>query len=215
MPAESVRGFAEEIGALSQTVLADLRAMVHELRPSSSTRLGLQDAVTTLVKSTENRTGLMIRLLCGEGLDAVDAPLTEDMYRIVAEAIHNVVKHAEATAVTIRLGVRDHTLTATVRDDGRGLPAADGRGAAPDGEDSRTADATWDHGYGLTTMRERAERWGDTMRIRSGRRGTAVWVVIPLPVRVAESPPADPNSPRPTPSAVLIPETPDTARSGS
>ncbi|MBC9729419.1 sensor histidine kinase [Streptomyces sp. TRM68367] len=155
-----------------------------------------------------------IRLLCGAELDAVEPDLAEDMYRIVAEAIHNVVKHAEATSVTIRLGVRDHTLTASVQDDGRGLAASGGRGPGPEGEDSRTTGPAWGHGYGLTTMRERAERWGGTMRIRYGKSGAAVWVVIPLPVRVPESPPADSES-RSAPTAVPLRETADPARSGS
>lgn len=215
LPAEAVRKFADEVGALSQTVLADLRAMVHELRPSSSTRLGLEDAVTALVKSTENRTGLSIRLLYGVDLDAIAPDLAEDMYRIVAEAIHNVVKHAEATTVTIRLGVRDHTLTASVRDDGRGLAESGGRSAPPEGEGGRTPGTAWDHGYGLTTMRERAERWGGTMRIRSGKSGTAVRVVIPLPVRVPDLRPRDPKDPRSTPATVPLPQTPDPAPSGS
>ncbi|WP_251829022.1 ATP-binding protein [Streptomyces sp. ATCC 21386] len=214
VPAEAVQQFADEIGALSRTVLADLRAMVHELRPSSSTRLGLEDAVSALVKSTENRTGLSIRLLCGADLDAVERDLAEDVYRIVAEAIHNAVKHAEATSVTIRLGVRDHALTASIRDDGRGLAASGGRGAVPEGKGSRTTGSTGGQGYGLTTMRERAERWGGTMRIRSGKSGTAVRVVIPLPVRVTESPPADPES-RSAPTAVPLREPADPVRSGS
>jgi signal transduction histidine kinase len=216
VPAQAVRQFAEEVGALSQTVLADLRAMVHELRPTSSTRLGLEEAVSALVKSTENRTGLGFRLLFGAELNAVEPDLAEDMYRIVAEAIHNVVKHAEATTVTIRLGVRDHTLTAGVRDDGRGLAASGGRGGSGQGEDDgRTTGAHWDHGYGLTTMRERAERWGGAMRIRSGKSGTAVRVVIPLPVRVPEPPDTEPDGSRSTPRAVPFPETPDPTPSGS
>ncbi|MFG2129530.1 ATP-binding protein [Streptomyces sp. NPDC048751] len=215
--AETVRAFAGEIGTLSRTVLADLRAMVHELRPSSSSRLGLEDAVSALVKSTENRTGLTIRLLCGRDLDAVEAEPAEDLYRIVAEALHNVVKHAEATTVTIRLGVRDHTLTASVRDDGRGLAESGGRGAAPQGAGDRTAGGrAWDHGYGLTTMRERAERWGGTMRIRSGAKsGTIVRVVVPLPVRVPESPPSDPDGPRTAQRAVPLSRTRNPAPSGS
>ncbi|WP_330285492.1 sensor histidine kinase [Streptomyces sp. NBC_00576] len=210
VPAEAVRAFAEEIGALSQTVRADLRAMVHELRPSSSTRLGLEDAVSALVKSTENRTGLGIRLLYGKEVTDVEPELAEDMYRIVAEAIHNVVKHAEATTITIRLGVRDHTLTASVRDDGRGLPEPGGRKTPPDGqggESGRTAGTAWDHGYGygLTTMRERAERWGGTMRIRSrAKSGTTVRIVIPLPVRVPEPPPTASDGSRSNPPAVPL-----------
>ncbi|MPY57639.1 PAS domain-containing sensor histidine kinase [Streptomyces spongiae] len=207
VPAESVRAFAGEVGALSRTVLADLRAMVHELRPPSSTRLGLEDAVSALVRSTENRTGLRFRLLCGQELDTVEAELAEDMYRIAAEAIHNVVKHAEATTVTIRLGVRDHTLTAGVHDDGRGLAASGG---------GRTAGRGWDHGYGLTTMRERAERWGGSMRIRSGAKsGTTVRVVIPLPVRVPEQAPSEPDGFRSAPGTVPLRGTPGPAPSAS
>ncbi|MFG2028765.1 ATP-binding protein [Streptomyces sp. NPDC048825] len=213
VPAEAVQQFAAEVGALSRTVLADLRAMVHELRPPSSARLGLEDAVSALVKSTENRTGLAIRLIRDQELDVIEPELAEDMYRIIAEAIHNVVKHAEATTVTIRLGVRDHTLTASVRDDGRGIAASAGRGNAPEGKAGRTARH---HGYGLTTMRERAERWGGTMRIRSGAKsGTTVRVVIPLPVRVPESPPTDPESSRSARSAVPLPEAAKPVRSGS
>ena len=102
---------ADEIEDLSRTVLADLRAMVHELRPSTSAQLGLEEAVRALVESTGNRTGLRFDLLVGDGLGDVGSELAEDAYRIVAEAIHNVVKHAEAGAVTVRLGVRDHVLT--------------------------------------------------------------------------------------------------------
>jgi PAS domain S-box-containing protein len=174
VPAESVRRIADEVGVLSKTVLADLRAMVHELRPASSTQLGLEEAVRALVESTTNRTGLRFSLLVGGGLDRVAPDMAEDVYRIVAEAIHNVVKHAEASKVTIRLGVRDNRLAVTVADDGRGLRAAGGEA----GQASRS-------GYGLTSMRERAERWGGTVRIgpRSAT-GTSVRAVVPLPVVV-------------------------------
>lgn len=216
VPAPAVQKFADEVGALSRTVLADLRAMVHELRPPSSARLGLEDAVSALVKSTENRTGLSIRLQCDQELDVIEPEPAEDMYRIVAEAIHNVVKHAEATTVTIRLGVHDHTLTASVRDDGRGLTESGGREAAPEAKAGRTAGTARYHGYGLTTMRERAERWGGTMRIRSGAKsGTTVRVVIPLPVRVPDSPPTAPENSRSTPRAVPLREAANPARSGS
>jgi signal transduction histidine kinase len=220
VPADSVRRFSDEVGALSKTVLADLRAMVHELRPASSPRLGLDEALSALVRSTENRTGLRFRLLCGAELADLEPELAEDVYRIVAEAIHNVVKHAEATGVTIRLGVRDHTLTATVSDDGRGLPESGAAGAGT-AAGSAAGDASWEHGYGLTTMRERAERWGGTMRVgwraRSGttvrqngatvrkngaterNRGTTVRVVVPLPVHVpgpaTDAPDGLPNPP--------------------
>jgi signal transduction histidine kinase len=174
VPAASVQRIADEIEDLSKTVLTDLRAMVHELRPSTSAQLGLEEAIRALVESTGNRTGLRFELVAGDGLAGVGAEIAEDAYRIVAEAIHNVVKHAEAGAVTVRVGVRDHVLTVTVADDGRGVRAA--RATAGPGRSDR---------YGMTSMRERAERWGGTLRVRQrSPKGSSVRAVIPLPVSV-------------------------------
>ncbi|MFJ3802497.1 ATP-binding protein [Streptomyces sp. NPDC090088] len=173
VPGESVRRIADEVGTLSKTALSDLRAMVHELRPPSSTELGLEEAVRAFVDSTQNRTGLRFALDFGPGLEQVAVETAEDVYRIVAEAVHNVVKHAEADSVTLRTGVRDHTLTVTVTDDGRGMPEQHAADTAPGG------------GYGLTSMRERAEHWGGTLWIgRHAGTGTSVRVVIPLPLSV-------------------------------
>src|SRR5690606_3633925 len=89
VPSEQVRRIADEVGTLSRTVLADLRAMVHELRPSSAAELdGLEEAIRALVDSTANRTGLRFTLEIGHGLERVRGEQAEDVYRIVAEAIH-------------------------------------------------------------------------------------------------------------------------------
>ncbi|HLU54063.1 MAG TPA: histidine kinase [Pseudonocardia sp.] len=170
VPAANVQRIAGEIEQLSKTVLADLRAMVHELRPPASPQLGLGEAVRALVESTGNRTGLRFDLEVGDGLADVGSEIAEDAYRIVAEAIHNVVKHAEARTVAVRVGVRGRVLTVSVADDGRGLPAQD---------------AGRNGGYGVTSMRERAERWGGTLRVRQRPTGgTSVRAVVPLPVSV-------------------------------
>ncbi|WP_220702393.1 sensor histidine kinase [Rhodococcus opacus] len=170
LPADAVQRIADEVGLLSRTVLADLQAMVHELRPLSTTQVGgLEEAVRALVDSTTNRTGLRFRLFMGQGLDGIEGEMAEDVYRIVAEAIHNVVKHAEAGKVEIRIGVRDQRLRASISDDGRGLssPREDIPGHST--------------GYGLQTMTERAERWGGTVTVKPRKRsGTIVQVSVPL-----------------------------------
>jgi signal transduction histidine kinase len=152
-------------------VLADLRAMVHELRLSASADLGgLEEAVRALAESTANRTGLKFSVSAGPGLDQVKGELAEDVYRIVAEAIHNVVRHAAAATVTIRLNLRGDRLTATVADDGQGMTAA------PVGH--RDTAGPRDAGYGLTTMRE---RWGGTVTVGPGKNsGTLVRLAVPL-----------------------------------
>jgi signal transduction histidine kinase len=173
VPAEPVRRIAGEVSELSGTVLADLRAMVHELRLTSSADLGgLEEAIRALTDSTANRTGLTFKVSGGQTLDRVKGELAEDVYRVIAEATHNVVRHAGASTVTIRLRIRDDRLTATVADDGQGMGQKD-TGA----------------GYGLTTMRERAERWGGTVTVRPGRsRGTVVRLAMPLDDAIAIPP---------------------------
>jgi signal transduction histidine kinase len=171
VPAASVLRIAGEVSDLSGTVLADLRAMVHELRLSASADLGgLEEAVRALAESTANRTGLKFSVSAGPGLDQVKGELAEDVYRIIAEAIHNVVRHAAAGKVTIRLNLRGDRLTATVADDGQGMTAVPCGAAGPR-----------DAGYGLTTMRERAERWGGTVTVGPGKNsGTLVRLTVPL-----------------------------------
>jgi len=182
VPAAAVTRIAGEVSELSGTVLADLRAMVHELRLASSADLGgLEEAIRALTESTANRTGLTFRLSGGQGLDRVRGELAEDVYRIVAEAVHNVVRHAAAGKVTIRLSIRGERLTVTVADDGQGIgqvpPGAGQRDRGQRDPGQRDTGA----GYGLTTMRERAERWGGTVTVGLGRSsGTVVRLRVPL-----------------------------------
>lgn len=169
IPAENVLDLAAEVGTLSQTALSDLRAMVHELRPSSSAEIGgLEEAIRALVDSTQHRSGLQIDLAVLNDLSQLNGEFADDAYRIIAEAIHNVVKHAAAQHIDIRVESRESKLHATVADDGRGL------NTTPEQTEPGS-------GFGLTAMRERAERWGGAVTIERGRdRGTAVHLTLPL-----------------------------------
>src|SRR6202012_1109142 len=130
----------------------------------------------------------------GQGLDQVEGELAEDVYRIIAEAIHNVVRHAGAGKVTIRLNLRGDRLTATVADDGQGMAAVP---PAPGQRDTAQRDAA--AGYGLTTMRERAERWGG--RVTPGPGGAAG----PLARLAGPRAGGTPLAPAAAPPAVTVP----------
>jgi signal transduction histidine kinase len=135
---------------------------------------GLEGAVRAFAESTGNRTGLRVHVEGSLGLGRVGEELAEDAYRIIAEAVSNVVRHADAAKVIIRLELISQHLHITVTDDGQGMPAAPrgGQNGGPRGAAG---------GYGLTTMRERAERWGGTMRVGRGNGcGTRVRVSMPL-----------------------------------
>jgi ligand-binding sensor domain-containing protein/signal transduction histidine kinase len=95
----------------------------------------------------------------------LSATLRHDLVLTLKEALHNVVRHAGATAVQVALGVETGQLVLTVEDDGRGLPAESASG-----------------GNGLANMRRRVENHGGRFAVtRRGERGTRVRLEIPLP----------------------------------
>jgi signal transduction histidine kinase len=169
-----LRSGAEELAALSKSVLADLRGLVFELRPLDLAERGLVDAVRAHAASVEARTGLRIGLYAADDLDLdldLSIDIQEDLYRIVQEALHNVVKHAHAAAAEICFAVAagGDRLRIEVRDDGGGT----GEPAVPD--DGRQS-------LGLISMRERTQRWGG--RLVAGPRADGGWSVevsLPLP----------------------------------
>ncbi|GIH23994.1 hypothetical protein Aph01nite_23040 [Acrocarpospora phusangensis] len=164
---------AGELGQISKAVLGDLRAMVTELHPTPSADQGLPAALAALAESTTARTGLDVRLSIIDPrheLDDLEPELREDAYRVIAEALHNSVKHSHGSVVTITAGLTGRRtrrrLTCEIADDGcglAGLPAEEG-------------------GFGMTAMRERADRWAGVLTTRSGPgEGTVVRLELPLP----------------------------------
>ncbi|WP_369138647.1 sensor histidine kinase [Modestobacter versicolor] len=177
---EKVAQVADDLSSSAEDVLADLRGMVVELRPAAATAGGLAPAVRSLVDTTAARTGIPVSLAVEDDaaeLATLDAALLEDVYRIVAEALHNSVKHADAGRIHVRVAVAPHgrrrRLVAEVVDDGRGL-------AAP--SDAADAGECASSGFGMTVMRERAARWGGAVRVRQpAAGGTSVFLSLPLP----------------------------------
>jgi signal transduction histidine kinase len=177
---EKVAQVADDLSSSAEAVLADLRGMVVELRPAATTAGGLTSALRSLVDTTSARTGLDVSLdidVPAAELAALDADLLEDVYRVVAEALHNSVKHADASRIQVRLAMTPHgrrrRLVAEVTDDGRGLRA---------GSVAGNAGGSVSSGFGMTVMRERAARWGGAVRVRQPPpRGTSVRLALPLP----------------------------------
>jgi len=147
------------------TEIANLRALITELRPAALDQLGLLPALSSLVQRTASTTGLEIESDLDLGAD--DARLSPELettvYRLVQEAMTNVVKHAGAHRVTVRVREDDRFVDVLVADDGRGLEGATDGG-----------------GFGLVGMRERVELAGGELAVESAApRGTAVRARIP------------------------------------
>lgn len=137
--------------------LADLRRVAHELRPPVLDQVGLGRAVAQVADSLDL---VVVESVVEHG--TLPAAVELAAYRIAAEALTNVSRHAGTRVV--RTGLREvgGALVLTVADDGRGT-------------DARTP------GLGATTMRERAEELGGTFTVRRGEHGgTVVTAVLPL-----------------------------------
>lgn len=171
--------YAEALATSTRLALDDLRALILELRPGDLAEKGLIGSVAAWVESVGVRTGIAVTFRSDLEFVALPSGMEDDLYRIVQEALHNVVKHAQATAVIVGIAVRGGgkgLLVVDIEDDGVGfhrpLPSVGSLGGqSPVGQS-----------LGMQSMRERAQRWGGSvvLRSRSGR-GGHVRVTIPLP----------------------------------
>jgi signal transduction histidine kinase len=136
--------------SLADAGLAEMRALIFELRPESLESEGLVAALQKQAAALHARHGIETDLALG---DEPDVPLAikEALYRIAQEALHNVVKHARADSVVLRLASGEGMLTLEVVDNGVGFDAA---GEFP--------------GHlGLRSMRERVTALGGTLDVES------------------------------------------------
>jgi signal transduction histidine kinase len=174
--AERLSEHAEALATSSRLALDDLRALILELRPGGLAETGLIGSVASLVESVGARTGIATTFHSDLEFVALPSGLEDDLYRIVQEALHNVVKHAEASTVEVSMaaGGLDHgLLVVDIVDDGVGFrrPPLPGRS------------------LGMLSMRERAQRWGGSvvLRGRSGQGGHCR-ATIPLPTTAGPPP---------------------------
>ncbi|HET8628085.1 MAG TPA: GAF domain-containing sensor histidine kinase, partial [Thermomicrobiales bacterium] len=161
-PAEAealIDGLRDDVRAAT----AEIRRLVYDLRPPLLDELGLDGALRGLGAVAAPAT---LTLELPATLPPLGAAVEVALYRIAAEAVHNVAKHARAASCVVRLEDADGALTLTIRDDGVGPPAERGVGV------------------GLTSMRERAAELGGSLILAAPPGGGACVTAI-LPRRHA------------------------------
>jgi signal transduction histidine kinase len=147
------------------TALADVRRLVHDLRPPALDDVGLAGAVRQQAARLRSP-GLTVTVDGGEELDRLPAAVEVAAYRIASEALTNVVRHAKASTCRISLRSDGGRLVVEVRDDGVGIAAGTPAGV------------------GLVSLRERAAELGGDCRIECpDERGTVVRACLPLALR--------------------------------
>ena len=149
---------------LVQDVVADVRRLVHDLRPPALDDRGLVGALTQHAQRLSGH-GVEIAVVAEE-LDTLPAAVEVAAYRIVGEALTNVVRHAHAATCEVRLVREPDRLVVSVRDDGVGI----------------SGDA--ESGVGLVSLRERAAELDGRVEITCpDDGGTLVRAVLPLEER--------------------------------
>jgi signal transduction histidine kinase len=146
-----------------ELVIADIRRLVYNLRPPALDELGLSGAIREYVTRLGGEAqALKVTVETPTSLPTLPAAVEVAAYRIVQEAVTNVIRHAHAHTCQVRL-LADTTLQIEVQDDGTGL------------------EETHPTGVGLTSMRERAEELGGSFTIKKARPcGTEITAHLPL-----------------------------------
>jgi PAS domain S-box-containing protein len=160
---EAARAPLDYVLQLAEAGMAEMRALIFELRPESLEQEGIVGALAKQAAALRARHGIRV----DEVFDAEPtAPFAvkEALFRIVQEALNNTAKHARASHVELRLTSTDEALIAEIRDNGAGFDAG----------------AQFPGHLGLQSMRERASRLGGTVEIiSSSGQGTIVRAMIP------------------------------------
>jgi len=142
--------------------LRTLRRVVHGLRPPELDALGLSGALKELAAFLSGPS-LRVETLLAPDLTILSKRVEVAAYRIVAEALTNVVRHANATRAEITVRLDGTCLLVQVTDDGCGVPTNAGK-----------------HGMGMRFMAQRAHEIEGEFSYRSGHEGTAVQAVLPV-----------------------------------
>ena len=147
-----LRAAGAELRELIVATLQDVRDLAVQLRPKALDDFGLVAAVERLARTISEATGIAVDVESRLGPERLPEEVETTLYRIVQEALTNVVKHAQAQNVTVLLIRREGSMTAVIEDDGRGF--------SPD----EPAD---DDGHGLLGIRERVALLDGRLTIES------------------------------------------------
>ena len=156
-----------EVTQLLDQIEVQLRRLSHELMPALLSDLGLIPALRYLFEGLAQRSQLQISI---EAVPEQRLPrrVEATLYHVAKEALHNVVKHARATAVWIRFQRKADSICCCIRDNGTGFDPAS------------IAVRQGEQGFGLIGMRERLSVVGGSMQINSGGCGTELMISIPV-----------------------------------
>jgi light-regulated signal transduction histidine kinase (bacteriophytochrome) len=166
----SIRARVERLKSLTAEAGQEVNHLAWEIRPTSLDDLGLQAAVQQFLEQWSERSPLIFDLHLTLNNRRLPPAVESTLYRVLQEAVHNVIKHANATRVGVILAATETQIGLVIEDDGEGFLPGDGAVA-----DQPAV------GLGLLGMRERLALVGGSLEIETAPgRGTTVLIHVPV-----------------------------------
>ncbi|HZS70672.1 MAG TPA: response regulator [Candidatus Acidoferrum sp.] len=160
---------ADAVGMVKK-VEEEIRTLSYVLHPPLLDELGLSSALSWYTEGFQKRTGIEVRLKIPQGLRRLPPDEETALFRVVQEALTNVMRHSGAKKVWIEVTEGPSALHIAVRDEGKGI--------APSKPGSPERKARL--GVGILGMRERLRQLGGGLEIQSGPWGTEVLAYVPI-----------------------------------
>jgi signal transduction histidine kinase len=168
-PGSEIDQRADELRALVDSLGKELHAVAVRLRPRALDDFGLEAALRSYVEDWARQSGVAVDVHTAQDSTRLPGLVESTIYRIVQEALTNVLRHAEATLVSVVLERHDGQVVVVVEDDGKGFDIAD------------IVDNPTLPGLGLRGIRERAALLRGTAEIESHvGGGTSIYARIPI-----------------------------------
>jgi signal transduction histidine kinase len=156
-----------ELESLTAHSLDELQRLIGDLRPSHLDDLGLSSALRWYAGNVQERTKLDVQVETRGNEPAIPSPVKTALFRIIQEALTNVIKHAHANQVRIFLAYSPKEIQARITDDGQGF-------------NTDTVESAGRISWGLKGMEERASLLGGKLKVHSKPgEGTTVEVSVP------------------------------------
>jgi NarL family two-component system sensor histidine kinase LiaS len=159
----------DEAEKLSRQSQEELALLIQELRPAALQDDGLSKAIRNYTSDWSRQSGIKVGLELNDEI-SVPHQVEEALFRVTQEALSNIARHSEAKAVVIRLTLSNGEVTLAIRDNGRGFEPS----------------SVVNQGYGLDSMRERADNVSGSFKIESGP-GSGTEVVVRIPITELEA----------------------------
>ena len=166
----SLQEKTESMLALVDMTMQTLKRIYMDLRPGMLDHLGLTVAIGWQAEEFQKRTGIPCKVTLDPEDIALDPDLSTTVFRIFQEALTNILRHAEATRISVRLKATGERLELVVKDNGKGIT-----------EEQLTKPDS----FGILGIKERVYHWGGDVKI-AGKKGKGTTVTVHLPLRNTE-----------------------------